>query len=397
MLDSKILDEALQKKNKEIEKLTTQIEETKKNYEAKIKNCMNAINSLKTQNQNLENTAKDNVRVSIINKLKEERKDQENVIELLRKLIADEDKVDRFLLKEFDKKGGGRIPTYEELKIKIKQLESEIVSLKYKQVTNKKNKSAISSVIQDLQPEIPEDENQLITVQKLKEQIINYEEKIKNQMEENQILTNAKEKMEKMQNELFDKLKSYNKEIGEMKSIYDVIKKNLDEESNMKVTDLMNKLGKAEGENTKLKEKIKELIEISEGNNRENLQKIKKLNSENEVLKRLLESKKQEIEVILDELAKYQAQLDKEDTRIVGKNKKNEVEKDSMKRKIFEYEEKIKFLEKLIKQKDYQLDLYKKSLSDKDEVIIENEQEVEMLQIKMKELEQIIIDNTNKT
>ena len=397
MLDSKILDEALQKKNKEIEKLTTQIEETKKNYEAKIKNCMNAINNLKTQNQNLENTAKDNVRVSIINKLKEERKDQENVIELLRKLIADEDKVDRFLLKEFDKKGGGRIPTYEELKIKIKQLESEIVSLKYKQVTNKKNKSAISSVIQDLQPEIPEDENQSITVQKLKEQIINYEEKIKNQMEENQILTNAKEKMEKMQNELFDKLKSYNKEIGEMKSIYDVIKKNLDEESNMKITDLMNKLVKAEGENTKLKEKIKELIEISEGNNRENLQKIKKLNSENEVLKRLLESKKQEIEVILDELAKYQAQLDKEDTRIVGKNKKSEVEKDSMKRKIFEYEEKIKFLEKLIKQKDYQLDLYKKSLSDKDEVIIENEQEVEMLQIKLKELEQIIIDNTNKT
>ena len=397
MLDSKILDEALQKKNKEIEKLTTQIEETKKNYEAKIKNCMNAINNLKTQNQNLENTAKDNVRVSIINKLKEERKDQENVIELLRKLIADEDKVDRFLLKEFDKKGGGRIPTYEELKIKIKQLESEIVSLKYKQVTNKKNKSAISSVIQDLQPEIPEDENQSITVQKLKEQIINYEEKIKNQMEENQILLNSKEKMEKTQNELFDKLKSYNKEIGEMKSIYDVIKKNLDEESNMKITDLMNKLGKAEGENTKLKEKIKELIEISEGNNRENLQKIKKLNSENEVLKRLLESKKQEIEVILDELAKYQAQLDKEDTRIVGKNKKSEVEKDSMKRKIFEYEEKIKFLEKLIKQKDYQLDLYKKSLSDKDEVIIENEQEVEMLQIKLKELEQIIIDNTNKT
>jgi hypothetical protein len=182
-----------------------------------------------------------------------------------------------------------------------------------------------------------------------------------------------------------------------MKSIYDVIKKNLDEESNMKITVLMNKLGKAEGENTKLKEKIKELIEISEGNNRENLQKIKKLNSENEVLKRLLESKKQEIEVILEELAKYQAQLDKEDTKIVGKNKKNEVEKDSMKRKIFEHEEKIKFLEKLIKQKDYQLDLYKKSLSDKDEVIIENEQEIEMLQVKLKELEQIIIDNTNKT
>ena len=52
MLETKILDEALQKKNKEIDRITSQLEDTKKNSEAKIKNLMNAINNLKKQNQN---------------------------------------------------------------------------------------------------------------------------------------------------------------------------------------------------------------------------------------------------------------------------------------------------------------------------------------------------------
>lgn len=203
--------------------------------------------------------------------------------------------------------------------------------------------------------------------------------------------------MEKMQNELFDKLRNYNKEIGDMKSIYDVIKKNLEDESNMKINDLLNKLSKSESENNKLRAKIKELIELSEMSNKENLERIKKLSSENEVLKRLLESKKDEIEVVLDELAKYQMQLEKEGNKVVGKNKKNELEIDSMKRKNFEYEEKIKFLEKLMKQKDYQLDLFKKSLNEKDEIITECQQEIEMLHSKIQELEQIVIDNYKKT
>ena len=109
-----------------------------------------------------------------------------------------------------------------------------------------------------------------------------------------------------------------------------------------------------------------------------------------------MESKKEEIEVVLDELSKYQMQLEKDDIKVVGKNKRNELEIDSMKRKIFESEEKMKFLEKLIKQKDYQLDLYKKSLLEKDEIITENQLEIEMLQTKLQELEEIIISISTK-
>jgi hypothetical protein len=205
MLDSNVLDEALIKKNKDIERLTRQIEEQKKNYEIKIKNLMNSIGNLKTQNQEIESTTKDNVRVSIINKLKEERKDQEQVINHLRKLIGDEEKVDKYLLKEFDKKGNSHTPTYEELKIKIKQLEAEIVSLKYKQMTNVKSKT--------LATEVKVDDDNVLAKQiiKLKEDILQYEEKIQSLTDENTILNNSKDKMEKIQYELFEKMKIYTK------------------------------------------------------------------------------------------------------------------------------------------------------------------------------------------
>ena len=40
-----------------------------------------------------------NCDVGIINKLKDERKDQEQVIALLRKMIGDEEKIDKYLKK----------------------------------------------------------------------------------------------------------------------------------------------------------------------------------------------------------------------------------------------------------------------------------------------------------
>jgi hypothetical protein len=403
MLESGILDEALGKKNKEVDKIAKQMEEMKKGYEAKIKNLMKSIEGLKTQKSEMENTTKDNIRVSIINKLKEERKDQENVIALLRKLIGDEDKVDKFLLKEFDKKGNDHLPTYEELKIKIRQLEADIVSYKYKQMTNTAGKTKFGNSFigsgtgkKALQKnEEEEDTDQKLTF-KIKESLIKYQEKIASLEEENQILKLAKEKMEHMQTELFEKLKNYNHEIGEMKSIYDSIKQNIEDESNMKINDLMSKMKKSESENFKYKEKIKELIQISENTTKDNLEKIKQLNSENDILKRLLESKKQEINSVMLELSKYKTHFDKLDNKEVVKNQKVEKEKEEIKRKILETEERISHLEKVVKQKDYQLDLFKQSLQDKDDLLVEKDGEIELLQIKIQEIESIAMDNFNK-
>jgi chromosome segregation ATPase len=390
MIEHGILDEALNKKNKEIERLQQTIEETKRNYETKIKNLMGSINELKNKKNELEISTKDNVRVNLINKAKEERKDQEIVIGLLRKLINDEEKVDKYLLKEFDKKGKDHIPTYEELKIKIKHLEGELVNFKLKQKDMKNNTKNTVKAELDNSEIIPSN-----ILNRYKERIVECEEKIDNLQEENKILSESKNKMEKMQNELFEKMKKYNKEIGEMKSIYEGIKKNIEEECNLKIKDLSEKIKKSETENTKYKERIAELIQLSEGNNQGYYEKIKQLSSENEILKRLLESKKQEIKTVLDELAKYQNHFDKVDNKEVIKTQKVEKEKEEVKRKVVESEEKIKYLEKVIKQKDYQLDLYKQSLSDKDELIIEKEGEIDLLLSKIQELENIIVDKYN--
>jgi hypothetical protein len=403
MLESGILDEALGKKNKEVEKIAIQMEEMKKGYEIKIKNLMKSIEGLKSQKNEIENTTKDNIRVSIINKLKEERKDQEIVISLLRKLIGDEDKVDKFLLKEFDKKGNDHLPTYEELKLKIRQLEADIVSHKYKLMTNTtgKNKLATSYIERGKKANRIKNEDednemgdQILSL-KEKQSLIKYEEKIASLEEENRILKSAKDKMENIQTELFEKLKNYNSEIGEMKSIYDSIKQNIEDESNMKIKDLMTKMKKSESENFKYKEKIKELIQISENTTKENLEKIKQLISENDILKRLLESKKQETNSIILELSKYKTHFDRLDNKEVVKIQKVEKEKEEIKRKIMESEERISHLEKVVKQKDYQLDIIKQSMQDKDDLLNEKDGEIDLLQIKIKEIENIAMENFN--
>lgn len=426
MLDQQILDEALTKKNKDYEILKNQHLEMRKNYEAKVKNLMNSINLLKSEKSMIENTTKDNIRVNIINKLKEERNDQELIISSLRKLLGDEDKVDKYLTKEFSKKGAQRVATYEELKIKIKQLEAEIVSLKFKNLTNKnsnpnnigdstdndkvynaftqsKPKTAYSNTKYksgkiDFSKIESDEMIEIKMAEKFKFEIIKYEEKIQNLEKENTLLKIAKDKMEKSQNELFEKLKNYNEEIGELKSIYDTIKKNLEDECNTKVNDAMKIINDKDTENRKLKEKINEMIEICERQNKENFESIKRLNSETELLRRLLEAKKYEVSVLASEIKNYQIQLDKSST--VSDNTKDlmrirniEREKDELKKVNAINEEKIKHLDSLIKQKEFLLESLHNSIEDKENILREKEQEIDLLNSKMQEMEIIMMKN----
>jgi len=425
MLDQQILDEALTKKNKEYENLKNQHLEMRKNYEAKTKNLMNSINLLKSEKTMIETTTKDNIRVNIINKLKEERADQELIIILMRKLIGDEDKIDKYLIKEFSKKGAQRAPAYEELKIKIKQLEAEIVSLKFKNLTSKKTntnnigescvtdnhninselklKSAFSnnnykSGKIDFAKIECDEIIEIKMAEKFKFEIIKYEEKIQNIEKENTLLKIAKAKMEKSQNELFEKLKNYNEEIGELKSIYDTIKENLEDECNTKVSDAMKLISEKDSENKKLKEKINEMIEICEKQNKENLESIKRFYSENELLRRVLEAKKYEISVLVSEIKNYQSHTDK--NSLVSDNNKDymrirniEKEKDLLKKTNAINEEKIKHLDSLIKQKEFLLENLHNSIDDKENILREKEEEIDLLMCKMQEMELIMMKN----
>jgi chromosome segregation ATPase len=108
-----------------------------------------------------------------------------------------------------------------------------------------------------------------------------------------------------MYTELFDRIKRTNKELGEMKSVYDDIKRNFREENEMKTKNLNETINNLEKENNKIKQKLVELIEISEKQNRENTENFKKINVENEVFKRLIETKNNELKVLEEELKSY--------------------------------------------------------------------------------------------
>lgn len=394
MLGASVLDEALTRKNKEVDKVSREMEEMRKSYENKIKNLMTSITSLKSQNTDLESTTKDNIRVNIINKLKEERKDQERVIELLRKLIADEDKVDKFLMKEFVKNGAQRNPTYEEMKIKIKQLEAEIVSLKYKQV--QKNKATgFGNTTNNF---INEDTAKSRVVEDFKEEVLAYEAKIETLVKENNSLKRTKDKMEKMQNDLFDKLKNYNKEIGEMKSIYDTIKKNMEEENNLKNADLLKKLTNSENENNKHKQKIKEMILFTEQQTKESVDRYKKICSENEIFKKLLETKKSEADGYVQEMAKYSSYFESLDDKKMLANRNELIRANKTNQKMEEQLTNFaRSSEISSKQSFYQIESLKREIADKELLLSQKEDEIDLLQDKLQELEAIVVNNYRKS
>lgn len=430
MLDQQVLDEALTKKNKEFENLKHQYNEMKLSFEKKIKNLMNSISQIKAEKDMIENNNKDNVRVDIIKKLREERKDQEIIITLLRKLISDEDRVDKYLAKEFSKRGAMtlRIMTYEEQKIKIKQLESDIISLKFKSIKEKSPKVSDEKFEDGKTVEKRQYSNTVINAnftnyskttskrkevdftkietdeiiefkmaEKFKTEIANYDEKISNLNRENYLLKIAKEKMEISQNELFEKLQNYNTELGELKSIYDSIKNKLEAECKQKVDDALKRIEKSQEENNKLKEKINEMIEICERQNKDNFETIKRLNNENDLFKKLLDTKKYEIQVLTEEIKNYQREIDKSkyggDANTLLKIRNIEKEREDLRKRNNVYEEEIKHLDSVISQKEFLLSKLHTSIEEKEDTLREKEMEIDLINGKLQDLEIIMMKN----
>jgi hypothetical protein len=196
--------------------------------------------------------------------------------------------------------------------------------------------------------------------------------------------------------ELFEKIKLTNKELGEMKSVYDVIKKNFEEENELKTKDLNEKIHILERENNKIKQKLVELIEISEKQNKENNEKYKKTCVENEVLKRLLESKNSELKVLEEELKAYEGEFGKEDDKAMTKYKRIEREVFDLRKIILDSKERIVCLERVVKEKESEIDSLKNVIKDKDELICEKNQEIELIESKMEEMENYLIEIRKK-
>lgn len=406
MLEDEILDQTLQKKNREIATLKQKNEDLKQEYDAKIKNLMGSITSLKTKNENLEKESHENVRVDIIKRLKEERKNQESVISLLRKYINNDGEVDKYLIKEFKKNGEQRFLTYEELHIKYKNVLNEYKKLKLGLKDTNYKKTKKNSTLYDSTKKsrkslqgIDDMTLQLKVVEKFKDQIEEYDEKIDKLQTENEELKLQKSKMENMQNQVFEKLKKYTEETSNMKNMYDIIKKDIQEDSFTKINDLNLKLNKSEEENKKLKERIYELINIGENAQKTERDRLIKVQRDNDIYAKLLDTKKKEIEIYKEELEKFRGNLEKLDGRDTKKIKKLENQNDLITKNKNELEANINNLNNIIEQKDNQINNLKNTIEALSEQIKIKDEEITLLNEKIKEFEDILnkkIINYNK-
>ena len=406
MLEDEILDQTLQKKNREIATLKQKNEDLKQEYDAKIKNLMGSITSLKTKNENLEKESHENVRVDIIKRLKEERKNQESVISLLRKYINNDGEVDKYLIKEFKKNGEQRFLTYEELHIKYKNVLNEYKKLKLGLKDTNYKKTKKNSTLYDSTKKsrkslqgIDDMTLQLKVVEKFKDQIEEYDEKIDKLQTENEELKLQKSKMENMQNQVFEKLKKYTEETSNMKNMYDIIKKDIQEDSFTKINDLNLKLNKSEEENKKLKERIYELINIGENAQKTERDRLIKVQRDNDIYAKLLDTKKKEIEIYKEELEKFRGDLEKIDGRDTKKIKKLENQNDLITKNKNELEANINNLNNIIEQKDNQINNLKNTIEALSEQNKIKDEEITLLNEKIKEFEDILnkkIINYNK-
>lgn len=398
MLEEEILDQAIAKKNKEIDILNERNERMKNEYETKIKNLMNSITTLKKKMSKIEEETHDNVRVEIIRKLRQERKDQQQVILLLRKYIKDlsqdkekeDEKVNKYLITYFKKNGDQRVLTYEELKIKCDEFENKLkkggggghpkTTRGYMQSKEKPKKIADSEI-------------QLLMVKKFKKQLDEYDLKIKMLENENNELKQQKEKLENVQKEMFEKFKNYNDEMTEMTSTYEIIKKNIKDDAFQKVNALNKKIDELQNENDKLNKKIEESIKIGKENTEKEKNAKEILEKQNEVYKNLLSKNRQEIQVYKEELENFRGEMNKIDSRGLMKLKKLESEKEDILRDKNEMELNMGNLNDAIKHKDNQIHNLKNNIEALKEQLKEKEEEIEMLKGKIEEFEKIIKGN----
>ena len=397
------LDKILAKKNKEIDLLNERNERMKEDYESKIKNLMNSINILEKKASKIEEETRDNVRVEIIRKLRQERKDQEQVIFLLRKYIKElsEDKekedlkVNKYLINYFKKNGDQRVLSYEELHIKYKELENNYQILKKSKGENGMTKGYMKP--KEKQKKIADSEIQILVVKRYKKQIDEFENKIRLLENENNDLKKQKERMEKSQKEMLDKFKSYNEDITKMKSSYDIIKKGIQDGAMTKINEANLKTARYQQENNSLKEKVEELLKIGKEREEKELINIEKLKNENEAYKSLLYKNKEEIRVYKEELENFKGEMNKIDSRGLVKIKKLENEKDNILKDKNELEINMGNLNDTIKHKDNQIINLKNNIEALKEELKEREEEIEMLKGKIEEFEKIIKGNKGDT
>ena len=389
MIDSEVFDRTLSQRNDEIDSLKRRYESMVDEYEIKVHKLMESINNLKEKNAELEELSHENKKVEVIKNLRNEKKDQDLVISLLRKYVQNDSKIDKYLMKEYKKSNESKYQKYKNLENTIKKLKLQIPD--EKTIKKKGTKKRRSSIYMNDDAAI-----QLKVNEKFKEQIKDYDNKINQLRYENEKLILQKQKMQDLHNKLLEKLKNYNNEAGEMNSVYNEIKKDLRDESDGIINDLKINIGIMEIENEKLKNRIFELLNIGDTSKKEDRDKILNLTKEIDIVRKELDNKKEEAEVYKEQLINIKKELGKLDSR---ENKKYNKLNDEMKNINLnkgKLKSNINKLKNTVNEKNEEIQNLREKNDELTEVLEIKEQEIELLNQKIGEFEEIFIKNRRK-
>ena len=386
-----ILNETLYKKNKELESIKKLNEEIKREYDEKIKNLEGSIATLKKQNAEMYAQAQDNKRIEIIEKIKSERKEQEQIITLIRKMINNNKDVNLYLTKEFfTKNGDNRKLSYEELKIKIKEKEDELKKLKAKTNTMSMTLLSQNKKGKDKKNKVTDTFLQQKIIEKFKDQINDYDEQINKLQEENESLKKSKKEMEDAQNDLLEKMREYNEEVDQMQIKYNLIKDDVKKTATEKINNLNSTIEKLKIDNSKYKKRIVELINKGEKNEQQDKDKLSKMNRDYDIYVKLLQTKEQEIEDYKKELDELKNEIENIDSNELLKITKLENQANELNKDKFNLEADVKNLNNVIQQKDNQIKNLKNTQNALTEEIQIKAQEIILLNEKIAEFEELL-------
>ena len=303
-------------------------------------------------------------------------------------------------MKEYKKSNETKYISYDELEQKYKNIDNTIKKIKL-QIPNEKtikkkgtintNKRRRSSIYMDDDAAI-----QLKVNEKFKEQIVEYENQINSLKMENEKLINAKEKMQDLHNKLLQKLRNYNKESEKMNSVYNIIKKDLKDESDNIINDLNITVNIMEKENEKLKDRIYELLNIGENWKKEDNVKIIELRKEIDKVRKELDTKKGEAEIYKEQLENLKKELGKHDSLQLKKYNKLNTEMDNINKNKDNLKQNITTLKNIVKEKNEEIENLRNKNDELTEDLEIKDKEIDLLNEKINEFENIFLMNRRK-
>jgi chromosome segregation ATPase len=147
---------------------------------------------------------------------------------------------------------------------------------------------------------------------------------------------------------------------------------------------------KLKEDNQKYKKRILELISIGEKNEKQDIDRLSKINRDLDIYTKLLETKNQEIEDYKKELNELKDDLQNIDSKQLLKVRRLENQANELNKDKFSLEADIKNLNNVIQQKDNQIKNLKNTQSALTEEIEIKAQEIILLNEKIAEFEELL-------